>query len=238
VEHYLRLFWSPEQVSGYLKRTFQLSISHETIYQHIRAHKASGGDLYTHLRGAQKRRRKSYAAYDSRGRLAGKPHIDERPSAADVRSEFGHWEIDTVLGKGSKHCIVTVAERSTSFTIIGKLKARTKEELNARVVKLIQHHAGPFKTITAENRTEFHGYKDIGDATGATLSVARPYHSWERGLNENTNGVIRQYLPKSDSISPLTQRECYAIADKLDSRPRKKLSFKTPPEAFYERFNS
>ncbi len=159
--------------------------------------------------------------------------IEDRPSAADERSELGHWEIDTVLGKNSKDCIVTVVERKSRFTLIGKLKARTKDELNARLLKLIKSHPGFFKTITVDNGTEFHGYNDVEKVTDLQFYFATPHHSWERGLNENTNGLIRQYLPKSESMKSVTQHQCNAIARKLNTRPRKILYFQTPEACFH-----
>ena len=151
----------------------------------------------------------------------------------DERCELGHWEIDTVLGKGSKDCVVTVVERKSRFTIIGKLKARTKDELNARLLKLIKRYSSRFKTITADNGTEFHGYDDIEKAAGGHVDMHFHNLSWERGLNENTNGLIRQYLPKSESMKSVTQYQCNCIAQKLNSRPRKILEFQTPEECFY-----
>lgn len=233
VESLLRLDWSPEQVSCYLKRVKLLNISHETIYLYVWADMEAGGDLYTRLRGALKQRRKRYGAYDSRGRLAGKRHISERPKSAETRETFGHWEIDTVLGKGSRDCIVTLVERKTRYTLIGKLKARTVDQLNARLLKIITRHRKSIKTITADNGTEFHGYKSIERKTGVKFYFATPHHSWERGTNENTNGLIRQYLPKSKSMTSVNQHQCNAIAAKLNTRPRKTLGFFTPEECVY-----
>jgi len=212
----------------------QRRMSHETIYQYIWRDKAEGGNLWTHLRQSQKRRRKRYRAYDSRGRLANKRHISERPPSVETRRYKGHWEIDTVMGKSSPDCIVTIVERKTGFLVIGKLKDRTTKSLNKRTVKLINKQATAFKTITADNGTEFHQYPYIERATGTRFYFATPHHSWERGTNENTNGLIRQYLPKGTSMEDLTQQQCDAIAYKLNTRPRKRLGFQTPEEAFYE----
>lgn len=151
VEDLLRRQWSPEQVSGYLGRQRQLTISHETIYRHIWRDKKAGGLLHTHLRGARKRRRKRYGSYDSRGRLAGKRSISERPAAVETRSQMGHWEVDTVMGTGSKDCIVSLVERKSGLLLIGKLKDRTCDSLNQRVIYLINGHDGAFLTITADN---------------------------------------------------------------------------------------
>lgn len=230
----LREDWSPEQASGYLRTTGELSISHETIYQWVWQDKRDGGTLHRHLRGARKERRKRYGRYDSRGRLAGKRHISERPASVEKREEPGHWEIDTVMGHTTRDCVVTIVERATGDMLIGKLPDRTKEAVTDRTIKLIRGHPGPFHTITADNGTEFHDYRRIEHVTGVIFYFARPYHSWERGTNENANGLLRQYLPKRTSMRGLTQHRCNAIARKLNSRPRKRHGFKSPRERMNE----
>ncbi|WP_078118607.1 IS30 family transposase [Thiosocius teredinicola] len=232
VHRYLCQRWSPEQIAGFLRRHCILLISHETIYKHIWANRAAGGTLYRHLRGASKHRRKRYRAYDSRGRLAGKRHISERPASVEARRTIGHWEIDTVMGHDTKDCIVTLVERKTGYLIIGKLKDRTKEALNRCVIPLIDAHGYHMKTITADNGTEFHGYRDIEKTTGVRFYFATPHHSWERGTNENTNGLIRQYLPKQTSMAGLTQQQCNDIALQINARPRKRHGYRTPEELF------
>jgi len=197
VEGLLPHLWSPEQISAWLKRQGMLSISHETIYQYIWRNKRRGGRLYTYLRCAGKQRRKRYGHYDSRGRLAGKRHISERPASVEDRSEPGHWEIDTVLGTGSKDCIVTLVERKTGYTLIGKLPDRSKTELTKRAVWLIRKHLDQCLTITADNGTEFHDYKRIEEQTGVCFYFANPHHSWERGTNENTNGRSDNTCPRA-----------------------------------------
>ena len=233
VEALLAKEWSPEQISGCLRERDDLSISHETIYRHIWHDRAHGGQLYRQLRGARKQRRKRYQRYDSRGRLAGKRHISERPVAAENRSQAGHWEIDTVMGHGNKHCIVSLVDRKTGYLAIGKLTARTTEQTANRTIALIRKSGLPFHTITADNGTEFHTYKEIEKATGVKFYFATPHHSWERGTNENTNGLIRQYLPKRTSMAKLTQQQCNVIAEKLNNRPRKRHDYKTPKEMLY-----
>ena len=234
VDGLLRRQWSPEQVAGHLARTGRLSISHETIYRHVWRDKKQGGTLYTHLRGARKRRRKRYGAYDSRGRLAGKRLISERPPEVEARSHVGHWEADTVMGAGSKDCVVTLVERKTGLVLVGKLADRSAGSLSRRVIRLIRRHDGRVETVTADNGTEFHDYRRIEERTGARFYFARPYHSWERGSNENANGLIRQYLPKGVSMAGLSQQQCNAIAWKLNTRPRKRLGFRTPLECYNE----
>jgi len=232
VERYLREKWSPEQISGRLAKDGILRISHETIYQHIWRDKKAGGELYKHLRCASKQRRKRHGSYDSRGRLAGKRDITERPAIIEERAEIGHWEVDTVMGSGDKHCIFTMVERKTRLVVIGKLVNRTKEEVKMRIVGLIRAQKHPVLTMTADNGTEFHGYKQIEKLTGVEFYFAKPYHSWERGLNEQTNGLIRQYLPKRKSMANLTQWGCTRIAEKLNNRPRKRLGYRTPRECY------
>jgi IS30 family transposase len=232
VKHYIRRKWSPEQISGTLAMERKLSISHETIYQLIWRDKKAGGKLYRHLRGSPKQRRKRYGSYDSRGRLAGKRHITERPISAENRSRFGHWEVDTVMGSGDKHCIFTMVERKTGYLLIGKLENHTKDALTKRAIALIRAQCRTVRTITADNGTEFHGYAKIEESTGALFYFANPYHSWERGTNENTNGLIRQYLPKRKSMAHITQADCTRIAEKLNTRPRKRLGFRTPKERY------
>ncbi|MGF1770295.1 IS30 family transposase [Enterovibrio makurazakiensis] len=230
VRHYLRLDWSPEQIVGHLNRKGLHYISHESIYQYIWRDKAKGGLLWQHLRCAPKQRRKRYSAYDSRGRIAAKKHISERPHDVENRNSQGHWEIDTVMGKGSLHCLVTLVERKTGYTVIGHLNNKTTRELNRRVIMMLKSHL--VKTITADNGTEFHQYSVLEAALKTTFYFATPYHSWERGTNENTNGLIRQYFPKGTSLELVTQAECNQVAKKLNTRPRKRLAFKTPEECY------
>ena len=234
VEGLLCRQWSPEQVAGHLARSGQLSISHETIYRHVWRDKREGGTLYTHLRGARKRRRKRYGSYDSRGRLADKRLISERPAEVEARSHLGHWEDDTVDGASSRDFVVTLVERRTGLVLVGKLADRTAEGLSRRMVSMIRAHNGRFETVTADNGTEFHDYRRIERLTGAAFYFARPYHSWERGSNENANGLVRQYLPKGASMAGLSQHQCNAIARKLNTRPRKRLGFRTPLECYNE----
>lgn len=230
----IRLDWSPEQASLWLKKCKVLSISHSTIYRYIWYDFFYQGDLHKHLRQSKKKRRKRYRGADSRGVLANKAHISERPIGAENKSRLGHLEIDTVHGSSDQHSIVTLVDRKSKFTIIGKIKNRTTAELNRKVIELIEKQVNQVKTITSDNGTEFHQYKLVEEATGSKFYFCTPYHSWERGLNENTNGLIRQYLPKGESMKHITQKDCDEIALKLNRRPRKCLNMETP-EAVYVR---
>ena len=231
VEALLRKDWSPEQVAGWLRRQGLLAISHETIYRYIWADKHEGGTLHGHLRGARKKRRKRYGSYESRGRVAGKRLITTRPVIVEARAQLGHWEADTVLGPG-RPCILSMVERKTGYVLIGKLLARTTAEVNRRATQLIVRQRRAVRTITADNGTEFHGYAALEQATGTRFYFATPHHAWERGTNENTNGLIRQYLPKGQSMARLKQHDCNAIARQLNRRPRKRLGYRTPEECY------
>lgn len=229
VEGMLAEFLSPEQISGRLRLEGRLEISHETIYKRVWRDKHRGGSLYRNLRQPFKRR-KRYGTYEKRGRVGGKRHISERPEAVELRQEIGHWEMDTVIGGVTQDCVVTLVERVTGKTLIGKLANRSVAALNKRVLAFIRKHPEWFKTITVDNGTEFHGYRKIEKATGVLVYFATPYHSWERGTNENTNGLIRQYLPKRRSMRDVTQLHCTRIAEHLNARPRKRHGFLTPNE--------
>ena len=233
VEELLREDWSPEQVAGWCARFNILAISHETIYRRIHADRARGGNLYTHLRVMTKHLRKRYGTYDSRGRLAGKRHISTRPAGAANRSRIGHWEGDTVLGN-TQHgaCVVTLVERKSGFVAIGLLAHRTAANTNARLQQLIEAQPRPVRTLTLDNGTEFHSYRQLEAVVSTKCYFATPHHSWERGSNENINGLFRQYAPKRTSMEHLTQRDCQRIADKLNRRPRKRLGFRTPEEVY------
>jgi IS30 family transposase len=233
VEQLIGLDWSPEQVSGWLRRHLVLSISHETIYLRVWHDKQLGGNLWRHLRQATKRRRKRYRSHDSRGRLAGKRHISERPTEVESRRVAGHWEIDSIMGDDhGRHSALTVVERTTGYLQMGKLVRHCAADAAARTIELIERQPGRFKTITADNGTEFHSYLLIEQATGVPFYFATPHHSWERGTCENTNGLLRQYLPKRASMAKVTQADLDAIAARLNARPRKRLGYRTPEECY------
>lgn len=222
---------SPDQISGRLRLEGRLGISHESIYRYIRRDKKRGGMLFRLLRQPAKWR-KQHAGAEKRGRLTGKRHISERPAAVELRQEIGHWEMDTIVNPVDRHCVVSLVERVTGCVLLGKLSSRSVAATNRRVLQLIRAHRHLFKTITVDNGTEFHGYREIERATNTTFYFATPYHSWERGTNENTNGLIRQYVPKRAAMKHLTQTRCTEIALKLNNRPRKRHGYLSPIEVF------
>ena len=184
--------WSPEQISNYLKRHGDFTISHETIYKYILWDKKGGGTLFQHLRIMPKARRKRYNSRDSRGILPGKRHISMRPSHVETRKQLGHWEADTVMGRDRHHCILSLVERKSGLVIIRKMSSRTAASVTQAALPAIREHQANFKTITFDNGTEFHDYKVLEKHFPLKCYFATPYHAWERGSNENLNGLIRR----------------------------------------------
>jgi len=233
IQTLLREDWSPEQIAGRLRRDGTLQISHETIYRYVWADQRAGGTLYTHLRGARKLRRKRYGRYDSRGRLAGKRPIAERPPIVAQRGRVGDWEADTMLGASQAGpCVLTLVERKTGYVALRKLRIRRAAEVNTHAIRVFHTQPRPVYTVTVDNGTEFHEYAHLERATATRFYFATPHHAWERGTNENTNGLLRQYLPKRRSMAQLTQVDCHRIAAKLNRRPRKRLGYRTPEECY------
>lgn len=227
--------WSPEQLSARLHEEGAGCISAMTIYRHVHADTRAGGTLKRHLRQGRKRRRKRTFGAEKRGKLQGKPMIDTRPEAIERREEVGHWEGDTVMGATSERaCLLTLVERSTGMALIGRLPHRTSMAVKRTALQLIRGSGLPFSTITWDNGTEFHGYREIDAAAGTQSYFAYPHHPWQRGSNENFNGLLRQYVPKRSSVARLTQGDCNRLAYKLNTRPRKRYGFKTPIERYEE----
>jgi IS30 family transposase len=221
--------WSPEQIASQLPVRLGVRLSHMTIYRHVRRDQRSGGTMFRHLRQGAKRRRKRTYGPEKRGKLANKPMIDMRPEAIELRQEVGHWEGDTVMGSvGERCCLLTLVERSTGLAQVVRLPHRTVLAVNRATIGLIQRSGLPFKTITWDNGTEFHGYRQIEQATGVRCFFAYPHHPWERGSNENFNGLIRQYFRKGKRLSGKRQSDCDQVVAKLNSRPRKRHGFQTP----------
>lgn len=234
VVSFLLLDWSPVQIADHFKQNGPFTISHETIYKYILTDKRCGGTLFRHLRIMPKVRRKRYNSHDSRGVLPGKRHISARPPEVESRQVLGHWEGDTVMGSDRHHGVLTLVERKSGLVIIRKFASRKAPVVAQAAVAAIHAHAAQFKTITLDNGTEFHNYHLIEQHYSLTCYFATPYHSWERGSIENVNGLIRQYLPKGMCMRTVTQQYCDWIANRLNSRPRKRHGFRTPLEVYYE----
>jgi transposase, IS30 family len=228
----LRQEWSPKQVIGRRCVQGRRYMSYETIYRWIRADRRRGGGLWRHMRHMSKYGRKRRGSPATRGRLLGKRHISERPASVELRQEVGDAEGDTVMGRDHRQCVLTLVDRASGYVAIKKMASRTKEEGSTALGRAIIAMGGKVKTITLDNGTEFHDYKSVEECFKVKFYFATPYHSWERGTNENTNGLVRQYLPKGMCFKNLTQAECDRIADKLNNRPRERLGFRTPAEVF------
>lgn len=233
VDEMVKKDWSPEQISGHLKANGEPSVSPEWIYQHIYADKRQGGTLHIHLR-CQKKRRKRRGSTERRGQIIGRVCITERPEIVESRSRIGDWEADTVIGKQGGAVLVTLAERKSRFSMLVKAKNKTAAAVSAAITKAMAPHAANVHTLTYDNGKEFAYHQQVSDELEAQGYFAHPYHSWERGLNENTNGLIRQYLPKGKSFDDLTDHDVQIIMDRLNNRPRKCLGFRTPNQVFLE----
>ena len=230
----LRIEWSPEQISGWLLMEHESLISHESIYLYIWADKRSGGDLYTYLRRQGKKYDKRRNGKSTRGQIRNRVCIDDRPKVVDDKSRIGDWEIDTVIGKGHRGALVTIVERVTNYTLSAQVDSKSAEEVTQATIALLRPFKDVVKTITADNGKEFAYHEKISKAMCADVYFAHPYSSWERGLNENTNGLLRQYFPKDTDLTTVTQKEVRRAVNRLNSRPRKGLGFKTPSQMMRE----
>ena len=222
----LKLQWSPEQIAG------KLPVSHETLYRHVYSDKARGGTLWKNLR-CQKQKRKRYAGgRDRRGQIPHRRPLSDRPVHIELRKQVGHWECDTVIGANHKGAIVTMVERKSGFSVIVKVSQKTSELVNRAIIEGLRPYMVRVITLTYDNGKEFAGHIQIDQALNSTSYFARPFASWERGSNENFNGLLRQYVPKKRSLNTVTEDEITMIQNRLNNRPRKRLGFKTPAEVF------
>ena len=233
IEAKIRQEWSPEQISGWLKRYVGIEISHEWIYQYVLANKHAGGRLYRHLR-CQKKRRKRYGSYDRRGKLPNRVSIEERPAIVDERQRIGDWEVDTIVGKGHRQAIVSLTERKSRLVLLRKVDRRTAELVSDAVISLLQPIVEHSHTITGDNGKEFAEHERISHELNSDFYFAHPFAAWERGTNENMNGLVRQYIPKRREFDTISEHELLFITNRLNHRPRKCLDFRTPIEVFLE----
>ena len=223
--------WSPEQISGALAKEGKY-ICHETIYRMIRKDKAEGGTLYQHCRHRLKHRARPVGG--RRISIPNRTSISERPAEVDGK-RFGDFEMDTIVGRGNHGAIVTLIERSTNMLFMRKLKkGKNAKELARTVIHLLSPFKEHIKSITTDNGTEFACHEMIGKSLGVNIYFADPYSSWQKGGIENANGLIRQYVPKSETFEHVSHQQITKYLKKINMRPRKKLEFKTPYECFYE----
>lgn len=233
VETLLRQAWSPEQISGRLRGEHGTTISHEWIYQYIYQEKQAGGDLYRSLR-CQKARRKRYGTYSRRGRIANQVSIDKRPAVVNARQRIGDWEGDTVIGKGHRGALVTLVERQSKYTVLQAVQHKTAAAVRTAVAQGLRPYKAQVQTITYDNGREFSDHIGMAQDLDARIYFAHPYASWERGVNENTNGLLRQYFPKDQDLTLVDDHQVAEVMDTLNHRPRKTLGYRTPHEVFFD----
>jgi IS30 family transposase len=236
IERQLRQDHSPEQIAGRMKvdpHYVGHTVSHERIYQHIWQNKNNGGDLHRHLRIAgHKKKRKRYGKRDFRGQIPNRVGIEQRPKIVDNKNRIGDWEADTLIGRHHRGAVVSLVERKSQFTLLGQVTHKTAEAVQQQVVERLRPYRRRVHTITTDNGREFSGHEAIADTLKAKVYFAQPYQAWQRGLNEQVNGLIRQYLPKKTDLRNVANDQLRFIMDRLNHRPRKTLGFKTPYEVF------
>ncbi|MDX8001186.1 IS30 family transposase [Xenorhabdus sp. Reich] len=229
------LIWqdlSPEQTVGYLKREKIISLHHETVYRLIYKDKLNGGDLWQHLRIAKKPYRKRYGSYERRGKIKNRVSIEKRPKCVDKKQRIGDWEGDTIVGKDHKSALLTLVERKSLFTVIVKLEDKTAEGVAKAATRHLSLIKNKVKTMTFDNGLEFSEHELISKNLETKIYFAHPYSPWERGINENMNGLIRDYFPKGTDFNKVSEREVNLVANRLNNRPRKTRDYKTPNELF------
>ncbi len=228
----LELKWSPEQISGWLKdnpKAYGFRISDQSIYEYITSDRASGGKLYEHLRrGGRPYKNGGRRVY--RGKIKGRIDISLRPEIIGKRLRIGDWEVDSVIGKMNQSSIVTIVERVSRYTAIIKVSSKESDTVCNAIIERMSTNGLPVYSITGDNGTEFAGHKKIADALGIEFYFTHPYSSWEKGANENTNGLIRQYFPKGTDFGMISESMLKKVEDALNNRPRKTLNYKTPKQ--------
>jgi len=233
VELLLRQEWSPEQIAGRLQLEQRPTISHQRIYLYIYADKQRGGTLYRHLR-SQKKQRKRYGGHARRAQIPHRTSIEQRPPIVASKCRIGDWEADTIIGARHKGAILSCTERKSKLTLLRKLETKGALEVKRNCIELLSPCAEQVHTITVDNGKEFCEHKAIAHALQTRIYFAHPYASWERGLNENTNGLIRQYFPKKFDFAKISHEEVQHVVARLNNRPRKTLGFRTPNEVFFK----
>lgn len=233
IKEKLKMQWSPEQISGWLKKWGRTTyVSHETIYKYIWYEKRMGGSLYKELRHSGKKYNKRRKGTTGRGCIPGRIDIDKRPEIVEEKGRLGDWELDTIVGSGKSGAIVSMVDRASKLTKLAKVPKNISEEVRNALVKKLEPIQDFVLTLTADNGKEFSCHQEVSHRLKANFYFAKPYHSWERGLNEHTNGLIRQYLPKKKSFNDVTNEDIEKIEILLNNRPRKVLNFWTPLEVF------
>lgn len=229
--------WSPEQISGFLRANKQPGISHESIYKRIYADKQLGGTLHKALR-CQKLRKKRYGNRERRGTIPNQVSIEQRPALVDQLKRYGDWEGDLVIGANHRQALVTLNERKSRYTLIGKVERKTAESVSDMIISLLTPFSEFVHTLTTDNGKEFAQHERIAESLKSDHFFAHPYCSWERGANENMNGLIRQFFPKKMRFEDISEPDILWAMNNLNHRPRKCLGFKTPHQVFMKQLQS
>ena len=233
IEELLKKKYSPEQICGRLKLEGKEWVSHETIYQYIWKNKAKKGELYRHLRSKGKRYKKRRLQKDKRGSIPNRMDISQRPKEVEEKIRIGDLEIDTVIGKNHQGALVTINDRRTKMVKLRLVKSKEANVVKEATIEALQDWTH-LKTITSDNGKEFAYHQEIASALQIDFYFAKPYQSWQRGANENTNGLIRQYIPKKTDFTYVSEKYVQKIEDDLNNRPRKTLGYFTPNEIFLQ----
>jgi transposase, IS30 family len=233
VQQKLQQKWSPEQIAERLPLDHPddplMRVSHSSIYRWLRADRQAGGEFWKHLRQSSKKRRQAYGSGPRRSRIPARVSLAQRPAPANERSEIGHWESDTVLGVHGR--LATHVDRRSRYTLIARLPDGTAAAFNAGSLRCFKKVPARYrKTLTADNGSEFMEHQTLAARLGFQTYFADPYSSWQRGTNENTNGLIRQYLPKGSDFSKLSHQRVAIIEKAINNRPRKCLGYRSPAE--------
>ena len=239
VKRGLKQRWSPEQIAGRMEEDFpgdeEMRISHETIYGWIRDDKQRGGRWRTFLRQSGKKRRKRYGTGENRGKIKGRVDIDERPKEVDDKQRLGDWEGDTVEGAKGSGYLTTMVDRKSQYLVLGRSETKQADAIRRTICHSFRRHDDlPCETVTLDNGKEFAEHEQLGRNLGGDVYFAKPYHSWERGLNENTNGLLRQYFPKGTDFGKITPYRLKKVEAEVNGRPRKTLGYRTPQEVMRE----
>jgi len=228
IETLLREDLSPEQINGVMKKDGMPTVSTERIYQHIWADKKSNGTLYKHLRREGKRYRKRGASKDSRGIIKDRVTIDKRPKIVELRDRFGDLEFDLIIGKNHQQAILTINDRTSGMLKMAKVANKKADTVALSIINLLEEWKPYLHTVTADNGKEFAEHKLVASELNVEYYFAQPYHPWERGSNENLNGLIRQYFKKGSDFTKLTIEEIKMVENKINNRPRKRFNYETP----------
>ena len=234
----LSMEWSPEQITGYCKSKGIEMVSHQTIYEFIAQDKEQGGELFKKLRIASKPYRKQYGKPDYRGKIQGRVSIEQRPELVNKKERYGDWEADTIVGKGHQGAVLTLVERKSYFTLMAKLERSLAESTKEKLINCLAPYKEQVHTITSDNGHEFTEHQAMAKKLDAKFYFTHPYSAWEKAINENTNGLIRQYLPKSANLKEVSDETIHQIEQKLHNRPRKSLHWKTPMQVFMANFET